>query len=100
MVLTHDAKFDGPAISSALRSNAGYIGAIGSRATAAEREQQLRALGFSAEDVRRVHSPIGLNLGSVTPEEIALSILAQIVGKYRSGAATQPAVPARAGGAR
>lgn len=100
VVLTHDAKFDGPAISSALRSDAGYIGAIGSRATAAERDQQLRALGFSAEDVARVHSPIGLDLGSVTPEEIALSILAQIVGEYRSGAAAPPEVPAHAGGAR
>jgi xanthine dehydrogenase accessory factor len=100
VVLTHDAKFDEPAISSALRSDAGYIGAIGSRTTAAEREQRLRALGFSAEDVARVHSPIGLDLGSVTPEEIALSILAQIVGTYRTGAAAQPAVPARAGGSR
>jgi xanthine dehydrogenase accessory factor len=100
VVLTHDAKFDEPAISSALRSDAGYIGAIGSRATAAEREQRLRALGFSAVDVARVHSPIGLDLGSVTPEEIALSILAQMVRTYRSGAAGFAEAPAQARGMR
>ncbi len=79
VVLTHDPKFDEPALSAALRSGAGYIGAIGSRATSAERAVRLRSLGFTTEQLDRVHSPIGLNLGAATPAEIALSILAEIV---------------------
>lgn len=96
VVLTHDAKFDEPAIAGALRSDAGYIGAIGSPATATDRARRLRTRGFSSNDVDRVHSPIGLDLGSVTPEEIALSILAEIVGTHRSNPVT---VTAHADGA-
>jgi xanthine dehydrogenase accessory factor len=78
-VLTHDAKFDEPALQAALASPAGYVGAIGSRGTRAERDDRLRALGVSAEQIARIHGPIGLDIGAKTPEEIALAIMAQIV---------------------
>lgn len=77
-VLSHDPKFDEPALALALRSAAGYIGAIGSRKTQAERRDRLLALGFSEAEVGRIHGPIGLNLGGREPAEIALAILAEI----------------------
>lgn len=77
-LLTHDPKFDEPAIQLALRSPACYVGAIGSRKTQKLRREQLRAAGFSEEDVSRLKGPIGLDLGGRTPEEIALAILAEI----------------------
>ncbi len=77
-LLTHDPKFDEPALALALRSPACYIGAIGSRKTQAIRRDRLRALGFSDADVARLHGPIGLDLGGRRPEEIALAILAEI----------------------
>ncbi|MDQ3327821.1 MAG: XdhC family protein, partial [Chloroflexota bacterium] len=98
VVLAHDAKFDEPAIAGALNSDAGYIGAIGSRATAAGRVRQLQAQGYCSDQVSRVHSPIGLELGSVTPEEIALSILAEIVATLQGS--PQRAVREQAGGVR
>lgn len=79
VVLTHDPKFDEPALAAALRSCAGYIGAIGSRSTSADRALRLRSLGFDSADIERVHSPIGLDLGAVTPAETALSILSEVV---------------------
>ncbi len=79
VVLTHDPKFDEPALSAALRSRAGYIGAIGSRKTSGERLERLRALGFGDEELARIHGPIGLDLGGRTPEEVALAIMAEIV---------------------
>jgi xanthine dehydrogenase accessory factor len=77
-LLTHDPKFDEPALALALRSPACYIGAIGSRKTQAIRRDRLRAAGFSDADVARLHGPIGLDLGGRRPEEIALAILAEI----------------------
>lgn len=78
-VLTHDAKFDVPAIVGAVRTGVGYLGAMGSRRTHADRVQRLRAAGLSDAELARVHSPIGLDLGARTPEETAVSICAEII---------------------
>jgi xanthine dehydrogenase accessory factor len=77
-LLTHDPKFDEPALDIALRSPAVYVGAIGSRKTQQVRRERLRAAGFTEEDVARLHGPIGLDLGGREPAEIALAILAEI----------------------
>lgn len=79
VVLAHDPKFEDPAMEVLLRSDVGYIGAIGSRATSEERIGRLKELGFNDTDIARIHGPIGLNLGGKSPEEIALSIMAEIV---------------------
>lgn len=79
VVLTHDPKFDVPALASGLRSNARYIGAQGSRVTHEGRKQQLRQQGFSDADLGRIRAPIGLDIGSRTPPELALSILAEVL---------------------
>jgi xanthine dehydrogenase accessory factor len=81
--LAHDPKFEDPAMLALLRSDVGYIGAIGSRATSAERLERLRAAGFSDDQLNRIHGPVGLNLGAKTPEEIALSIMAEIIAVRR-----------------
>lgn len=78
-VLTHDAKFDEPALVAALRSPVGYVGAIGSRGTRRERDERLRAQGITEEELGRIHGPIGLSIGAKSPEEIALAIMAEIV---------------------
>jgi xanthine dehydrogenase accessory factor len=83
VVLTHDRKLDIPALMAALRSPAPYIGAIGSRTTSRERAQLLQAEGAGESDITRIHAPIGLNIGSQTPSEIALSIMAEIVAVRR-----------------
>ena len=79
VVLTHDPKFDVPALASALKSQARYIGAQGSRVTHEGRKQQLREQGFSDTDLARIRSPIGLDIGSRTPAEMAVSILAEVL---------------------
>ncbi len=79
VILTHDPKFDVPALAVALRSGAGYIGIMGSRTTHAGRCGQLAQQGFTATDCARIRAPIGLDLGACTPEEIALAILAEMV---------------------
>lgn len=85
-LLTHDPKFDEPALELALRSDACYVGAIGSKKTQAHRRDRLREMGFSEADVARLHGPIGLNLGGRTPEEIALAIMAEITAvRHRAG---------------
>lgn len=78
-LLTHDPKIDDPALKLVLPSPVFYIGALGSNKTAVKRHERLQAMGFSEAQIGRIHGPIGLDLGAVTPEEIALSILAQIV---------------------
>ena len=78
VILTHDPKFDLPALRSVLRKPAGYIGAIGSRKTNQKRFDALRKEGFREEELARVHGPIGLDLGSRGAEETALGILAEI----------------------
>jgi xanthine dehydrogenase accessory factor len=81
--LTHDPKIDVPALMLALNSQARYVGALGSRTTFAQRKAELVALGATEEQVARVHAPIGLKIGSRTPAEIALSIMAEIVAARR-----------------
>lgn len=78
-VLTHDTKFDVPAITSAVATNVGYLGAMGSRTTHAKRVERLREAGLRDDAIARVHSPIGLDLGARTPEETAISICAEII---------------------
>jgi xanthine dehydrogenase accessory factor len=80
-VLTHDAKFDVPALVAALGTEAGYIGAMGSRRTHAERVARLQEAGVGPEAMGRIHAPIGLDLGARTPEETAVSICAEIIAR-------------------
>ncbi|HEY8678442.1 MAG TPA: XdhC family protein [Candidatus Dormibacteraeota bacterium] len=96
VVLTHDPKFDDPTIRAALKGNARYIGAIGSRKTHRERVERLLAAGVLAADLDRVHAPIGLDLGGQTADETALAILAEIVAvrHSRHGGAMSGARPA------
>lgn len=84
-VLTHDPKLDDPALRVALASPARYIGALGSPSTHAKRLARLRDEGFSDAQLARIHGPIGLAIGAKTPEEIALSVMAQIVQVTRKG---------------
>jgi xanthine dehydrogenase accessory factor len=78
-VLTHDPKLDDAALVLALRSDAGYIGAMGSRRAQAKRRERLLAKGIDEADLERVSAPIGLDLGALTAEETALSIIGEIV---------------------
>jgi xanthine dehydrogenase accessory factor len=78
-VLTHDPKLDDAALSIALRSEAPYVGAMGSRRAQAQRRERLLAAGLDEELLERIAAPIGLELGAVTPEETALSIMAEVV---------------------
>lgn len=87
-VLTHDAKFDVPAIVAALSTRVGYLGAMGSRRTHALRVERLVELGVTEEGLARVLAPIGLDLGARTPEETAIAICAEIVAT-RSGRAAR-----------
>lgn len=80
-ILTHDIKFDVPAIETALRSPVGYVGAMGSRKTHERRLARLRELGVADEQLARVASPIGLDIGAKTPPEVALSIAAELVSR-------------------
>ena len=78
-VLTHDPKFDVPAVLAALRTDVGYLGAMGSRRTTEDRNRRLREEGVTDEELARVMAPIGLDLGARTPEETAVSIVAEII---------------------
>jgi xanthine dehydrogenase accessory factor len=78
-VLTHDPKLDDAALGLALRSDAAYVGAMGSRRAQAQRRERLLAAGLEEELLDRVAAPIGLDLGALTPEETALSIMAEVV---------------------
>jgi xanthine dehydrogenase accessory factor len=84
-VLTHDPKFDVPALAVALRSRAAYVGALGSRTTHADRLARLREAGLTEDELQRLHAPIGLDLGARTPEETAVSIAAEIIQSRRGG---------------
>ena len=76
---THDPKIDDPALEQALRAQCFYIGALGSRKTHGKRLERLTAKGFGAEDMARIRAPIGLDIGAVTPPEIATSVLGEII---------------------
>jgi len=78
-VLAHDPKLDDPALSAALRSPAFYVGALGSTRTQEKRRARLLGAGVAEESLRRLHAPIGLDLGGRSPEEIALAIMAEVV---------------------
>jgi xanthine dehydrogenase accessory factor len=78
-VLTHDPKFDEPTLKVVLSREVGYVGAIGSRKTKEERDERLRKQGLTEEQLKRIHGPIGLNIGAESPEEMALAIMAEIV---------------------
>jgi xanthine dehydrogenase accessory factor len=88
-VLTHDPKFDVPLLEVALRTPAAYIGAMGSRRTHEDRVARLRAAGLTDEELARLRSPIGLDLGARTPEETAVSVAAEIIG-LRWGGSGRP----------
>lgn len=83
--LTHDPKIDDPALLAAIRAECFYIGALGSRRTHAKRVERLTEAGFGEADIARIHAPIGLDIGAVSPAEIAVSILAELVGDLRRG---------------
>jgi xanthine dehydrogenase accessory factor len=83
-MLTHDPKLDDPALKIALRSSAFYVGALGSKMTQAKRRQRLLDDGLTQEQLDRLHGPIGLDIGAGTPEEIAISIMAEIVAARNS----------------
>jgi xanthine dehydrogenase accessory factor len=78
-LLTHDPKIDDPALKIVLNSPAFYIGALGSSKTQAKRRERLREMGFEEEAIGRIHGPIGLDINAATPEEIAVSIMAEII---------------------
>ena len=92
VTLTHDPKLDDPALDRALRSEAPYIGALGSKRTHAKRLERLRELGHDDAALARIRGPVGLSLGAVTAPEIAVSILAEMVAARRGAAlARRPA---------
>ena len=78
-ILTHDPKFDEPALIGTLDTSARYIGAVGSRKTNRDRKERLRAAGVSEESIERIRGPVGLDIGASTPEEMAISIVAEII---------------------
>lgn len=84
VTLTHDPKLDDPAIEATLRSDAFYLGCLGSTRTHAKRVARLTGAGFSDDDIARIHAPVGLNIGGKSPAEIAVSIMAQITQKLRT----------------
>jgi xanthine dehydrogenase accessory factor len=86
ITLTHDPKIDDPALQAALRSDAFYIGSLGSRRTHAKRCERLAEAGFSTDQIARIHGPVGLAIGALTPAEIAVSILAEVTAVLRRAA--------------
>jgi xanthine dehydrogenase accessory factor len=83
VAVTHDPKIDDPALLHAFARDCFYIGALGSRKTHAKRAERLKAQGASDADIARIHAPIGLNIGAVSPSEIAVSIMAEITAELR-----------------
>jgi xanthine dehydrogenase accessory factor len=87
VALTHDPKIDDPALLHALARDCFYIGALGSKKTHARRVQRLKEQGVSEADMARIHSPIGLAIGAVSPAEIAVAIMAEVTARLRQPAA-------------
>jgi len=95
VALTHDPKIDDPALIHALSRECFYIGALGSRRTHARRIDRLKQQGLSDVDVSRIHAPIGLDIGAISPAEIAVAIMAQITERlHEEPAAERPLVKA------
>jgi xanthine dehydrogenase accessory factor len=90
VALTHDPKIDDPALTHALERDCFYIGALGSRKTHARRVDRLKAQGLGEDALARIHAPIGLAIGSVSPPEIALAIMGQITASLRLPPEKQP----------
>lgn len=85
VALSHDPKVDDPALVAAIRSDAFYVGALGSRKSHAKRRDRLAALGIDERDFGRIHGPVGLAIGALTPAEIAISIVAEMIQVKRQG---------------
>jgi xanthine dehydrogenase accessory factor len=90
VALTHDPKIDDPALFHALSRDCFYIGALGSRKTHARRVERLKQQGLSEAEVSRIHAPIGLDIGAISPSEIAVAIMAQITERLREEPAPPP----------
>jgi len=86
VLLTHDPKLDDPALMSALKADCFYIGALGSTRTHAKRVARMQEAGFSADQIGRIHGPVGLDIGAAGPAEIAVAILAQMTAVLRGRA--------------
>jgi xanthine dehydrogenase accessory factor len=82
--VTHDPKIDDFALKTALDAGCFYVGALGSRKTHAKRVERLLAAGATADDIARIHAPIGLDIGAASPAEIAVAVLAQVIKAFRS----------------
>jgi xanthine dehydrogenase accessory factor len=90
VALTHDPKIDDPGLLHALSRDCFYIGALGSKKTHARRVERLKQQGLSERDISRVHAPIGLDIGAVSPAEIAVAIMAQITERLREEPEAEP----------
>ena len=93
VALTHDPKIDDPALAHALERDCFYIGALGSRKTHAKRVERLKKLGIGDNALSRIHAPIGLDIGAVSPSEIAVAILGQITAQLRAPKQAKVAEP-------
>lgn len=93
VAVTHDPKIDDPGLVAALKAECFYIGALGSRKTHAKRVEWLTALGFTESQIARIHAPIGLDIGAVSPAEIAVSILGEIIRDLRKKPLRDGAIP-------
>jgi len=98
-VLTHDVKFDEPAIVEALRRGCRYVGAVGSKKTQGDRRERLRAAGVGEDELARLRGPVGLDLGGRNPAETALAIMAEVVAERYGGSGAPLYARARSGGA-
>ncbi|MFB3053886.1 MAG: XdhC family protein [Alphaproteobacteria bacterium] len=83
VTLSHDPKLDEPALATALKSDAFYVGALGSRKTQEQRRERMKAEGFTDADLDRIHGPVGLDIGALSPAEIAVSIVAEMIDVLR-----------------
>ena len=96
LIFTHDPKLDVPAVQAALGTGAGYIGALGSRNTTADRNRRLRDVGVTDEEIDRIFAPCGLDIGASTVEETAVAVLAEIIAAPRRAPRTAVAGGRRA----
>jgi len=97
VALTHDPKIDDPALLHALSKDCFYIGALGSRKTHGRRVERLKAQGISDNEIARIHAPIGLDIGAVSPPEIAVSIMGEITARLRQSPEKSSPSPERGG---